>query len=76
MLAFDWLCKTDVIRDLVDQTCWLFEALAVTELRFDQDSVEEGASIAQNCHPSTYIGCEGVPNNMDLLLVQSFTDLQ
>ena len=78
MWAFDWFCKTDVVRDLVDQACWPFVALAVPELQFNQDSVEEGASVAQNFpgDPSTDIGCEGVPNNMDLLMVQSFADLQ
>jgi hypothetical protein len=62
--AFDCFCKLDVVCDLVDQACWLFEALAAPELQFNQDSVEKGASIAQNCpgDPSIDIGCEGVPN--------------
>jgi hypothetical protein len=68
----------DIVCDLVDQACWPFEALPVPELQFNQDSVEKGASIAQDCpgDSSTHLGCEGVPDNVDLLLVQSFTDLQ
>jgi hypothetical protein len=70
--AVDWLCKSDIVHDFVDETCGPFESFATAELQFDQHSVEEGPSIAQDRpnSPSAHVGREGVLDDMDFLLVQ------
>jgi hypothetical protein len=70
--AVHQLCKLDIVHDFVDETCGPFESFTTAGLQFNQQGVEEGPSIAQDCpsDPSADVGHEGVSGDMDFLLVQ------
>jgi hypothetical protein len=62
----------------VDEACWPFETFCFPELGLNEDRVEEGSTIGEDCSPDvpTYVGCEGLTNDMYLLLIEGFWDLE
>ncbi len=74
----DGLCKTDVVRNLVDEACRPFEMFRPPELGLDDDSVEERSPVSEDGprDASAYICREGVADDVHLLLIKGFRDLE
>ena len=47
--AFNCFCESDVIRDFLNETCGPSEPLTTPELCLDQDGIENGATIREDC---------------------------
>ncbi len=50
----------------------------MAKLCLDQHHVEKGASVGKDCprNPAAQVGLERVPDDVDFLLIQCFTDLE
>jgi hypothetical protein len=61
----------------VDEGCWPFEVFALAKLCLNQHHVEKGATVGKDCprNPVAHVGHERVPDDVDFLLIQCFTDL-
>jgi hypothetical protein len=72
------LCKSNVIRNFVDQGRWPLKLFPLAELCFQKNCVEKRASIAQYCpcDAMANICCERFLNYMNFLQVQRLTYLE
>jgi hypothetical protein len=75
--ADDGRCKTDVIRDLVDEDHRPFETFPLLELCLDEDGVEERAPIREDCpgDATADVGREQLTNDVYFLLVEGLGNL-
>jgi hypothetical protein len=76
--AGNQFCEANVVHYLVDEGCWPFEMFALAKLCLNQHRVENRAFASKDCprNPAAEVGRERVPDDVDFLLIQCFTDLK